>query len=97
MIDESEHYESNSFNCMDCGEDTLQMGEYYMLKEKVWREVVPKDGPQGMLCIGCFEIRLGKKHGEGAQLTFGAFTHCPLNCAPGIQRSHRLFQRLTAN
>jgi hypothetical protein len=28
----------NVFNCVDCGVDTLAIGEYYMVKDEVWEQ-----------------------------------------------------------
>lgn len=66
------------------------MGEYYMLKDSVWKQV--HDSERGMLCIGCLETRLGRK------LIPLDFAVVPLNdpkhaFAP---RSQRLQDRLTS-
>jgi hypothetical protein len=45
--------------CMDCGVDTDAINEQYMIHDELWREVVPSEA--GMLCVGCFEKRLGRK------------------------------------
>ena len=44
------------FFCHDCGIDTIN--EYYMVKHKLWKKAV---GRNGMLCILCLENRLGRK------------------------------------
>ncbi len=49
----------NGFNCMDCGKDTYQSREYYMLRNDVWRRICPDDY-KGMLCLVCVEKRLGR-------------------------------------
>lgn len=84
----------NNFLCADCKVDTQLIGEYYMLKNEVWKMIVKKN-EKCMLCIGCVEERLAKKFGKPSMLTFSAFLHCPLNCQPLIYRSHRLVQRMT--
>jgi hypothetical protein len=45
--------------CMDCGVDTTVATEVYMVHDELWRSVVPEEA--GMLCVGCFEKRLGRK------------------------------------
>ena len=46
--------------CMDCGKNTFKDPvDYYMLKDKVWLSINPKD--LGMLCMDCCEKRLGRK------------------------------------
>lgn len=46
--------------CMDCGKDTQQIGEYYMLHNQVWYTIAAKTCGRGMLCLGCVESRLGR-------------------------------------
>jgi hypothetical protein len=57
--------------CLDCGVDTVAVGEYYTLFDDVWLAANPDY--YGMLCIGCLEKRLGR------ELTPDDFTDCPLN------------------
>lgn len=49
----------NGFICVDCGTNTrIYLKDYYMVTDKLWRENgVGRD----MLCVGCFESRLGRK------------------------------------
>jgi hypothetical protein len=47
------------FHCMDCGVDTWDTDEFYMVADALWLSVVP-DG-RGMLCVGCLERRLGRR------------------------------------
>ena len=77
-----------AFKCIDCGGCTLDMGEYYMVHFEMWLDLVG-DLDAGMLCIGCFETRLGR------ELTPADFLDCPLNQSddPG-DKSPRLRQRL---
>jgi len=74
---------------MDCKVNTLYIGEYYMLKDEVWKQV--HNSQEGMLCIGCLEIRLKR------QLNSQDFLDCILNkhylTGP---KSMRLTQRLKA-
>lgn len=46
------------FFCMDCDSDTYVTQQYYMLKDRLWKNVNPK--VDGMLCLGCAENRLGR-------------------------------------
>jgi hypothetical protein len=51
--------------CADCGVDTIAIGDFYMVKDDIWRRArsirrgkyeIPG---QQFLCIGCLEDRLG--------------------------------------
>jgi len=72
------------FNCVECGINTLEIFEYYMLKNDIWALAKVKEG---MLCIRCFEtkanITLNKTH----------FTDYPLNIEP-FMRSELLQNRI---
>ena len=47
-------------HCIDCGVDTFEIGEYYMVYDPVWRAAgMEPDG--GMLCLGCLSDRLGRR------------------------------------
>jgi hypothetical protein len=59
------------FKCMDCGINTKDINEYYMVEDELWLKAVPED--EGMLCIGCLEKRLGRK------LNKNDFPHFPVN------------------
>ena len=61
MIDDEFSYEEEmeNFICLDCGVNTDEIGEYYMLTNEVWKEAVPD--LVGMLCINCVELRLGRQ------------------------------------
>lgn len=48
------------FNCIDCGVNTKEIGEYYMVKACVWRSS-GMHYHSGMLCLGCLENRLGRE------------------------------------
>jgi hypothetical protein len=73
--------------CLDCGMDTRQAGEYYMLRPDVWLTAHP-DGT-GMLCVGCVEQRLGRR------LERPDFVDCAINGLPTTTRSKRLKDRLS--
>ena len=86
MIDDEFSYEEEmeNFICLDCGVNTDEIGEYYMLTNEVWKEVVPD--LTGMLCINCVELRLGR------QLWPEDFMDAPLNVMFSIM-SVRLLAR----
>lgn len=45
--------------CKDCGIDTKNdLKDFYMVKDQLWKEF---GVGKGMLCIDCFEKRLGRK------------------------------------
>ena len=46
--------------CLDCGKDTLHSDDYYMLRNKLWRQLVPREQRHGMLCLSCVSGRLGR-------------------------------------
>jgi hypothetical protein len=63
--------------CKDCGIDTIEVGEYYMVKPAIWAYACyPETGkwPNGfMLCFGCLEDRIGRP------LKRSDFTSAPIN------------------
>jgi hypothetical protein len=61
--------------CRDCGVDTFEINEYYMLLNEIWQECIPEE-KSALLCIKCVEKRLGRK------LTSADFSVCPLNTHP---------------
>lgn len=77
-----------SFLCLDCGQDTGKMREYYFVHTELWLTVV--SSAKGMLCVGCLEKRLGR------ELTAADFTGAYIN-RPGYAPGHsmRLLSRLT--
>lgn len=79
-----------SFVCDDCGADAFN--EYYMVHDHLWpwpgTEPGAHNGP-GMLCIGCLEVRIGRK------LTADDFTDASIN-KPFPWLSQRLRTRLTS-
>lgn len=63
-------------HCVDCGTDTHEAGETYMVRGDVW----PLDALGGMLCVGCLEHRIGRR------LVPADFTDVPLNDSGGSAR-----------
>jgi hypothetical protein len=55
------------FNCLDCGVDTNQTDEYYMVNDDVWVGMAGM-GSKGMLCVDDLEKRMGRN------LTLADFT-----------------------
>lgn len=77
------------FSCMDCHICTLCNGEYYMVKNNIWKVANPKI--DGMLCITCLEKRLGRK------LVPKDFSKCDLNkeaLLGVIERSRKILNRM---
>lgn len=75
------------FLCLDCRTDTGKLGEHYMLKDSTWYKAHVSN--VGMICIGCIEIRLGRK------LTVSDFNDSHVNRpAAGKFFSQRLMDRL---
>jgi hypothetical protein len=56
-----------AFNCWDCTVNTLDINEYYMVDDELWKTgtiYAANDnycGTDVMLCIGCLENRIGGK------------------------------------
>jgi hypothetical protein len=77
--------------CADCGVNTLAIGEWYIVKDEVWKAA----GRLGdltdsfFLCIGCLELRLERR------LMPDDFTDAPVNDPTGSSR--RLRDRLTVS
>jgi hypothetical protein len=47
--------------CLDCGKNTfLHNDDYYMLRNSLWRQLVPREQRHGMLCRSCVSARLGR-------------------------------------
>lgn len=63
--------QSVEFDCHDCKQDTITLGEFYIVVNSVWQAA--KAHEDWMLCIGCLEERLGRK------LVPDDFLDCPLN------------------
>lgn len=47
-------------SCIDCGVNTMTLGEYYCLIPQSWYSATAAEGGDGMLCLGCIEVRLGR-------------------------------------
>ena len=71
------------FACVDCGVDTSDTGEFYMVQDELW----PLSEYGSMLCIGCLEARLGRR------LVPSDFTDCLIN-QETYGHSQRLQSRL---
>jgi hypothetical protein len=57
----SEPVYRNHWLCLDCSEDlSLPGGDYYGLKNQLWRQLVPRSQRHGMLCLRCVQTRLGR-------------------------------------
>src|SRR5262245_37718034 len=69
--------------CLDCDVDTIRIGDYDMLHDRVWLQANPDRA--GMLCVACIETRLGRR------LEPGDFTRAPIN---GLYRTPRLRSRI---
>jgi hypothetical protein len=83
-------------NCADCGIDTIEAEEFYMVHDHVWEQAwgqISRGTPgEQILCIGCLGRRIGRT------LTCRDFTDVPLNdpFARVQSASERLFNRLIA-
>ncbi|GEM_PF-2302855 len=78
------------FLCADCSVDTGKLGEFYFLKTPLWLSVMP--GGHGMLCVGCLEVRLGRR------LTASDFApNIHINAPRFGAKSQRLLSRLVEN
>lgn len=77
---------SEEWECADCEVNTDTIAEYYMVHDHLW----DKHGAgHEMLCILCFEDRLGRK------LDSGDFSDCLLNQLDmGWRKSDTLVERL---
>jgi hypothetical protein len=52
---------NNVYYCKDCGEDALTNDNYFMVTKTLWEKYgVGRD----LLCLSCFEKRLGREVGE---------------------------------
>jgi hypothetical protein len=71
--------------CLDCGRNTHELHEAYMLKNSVW----PLHFHAGVLCIACLERRLDR------QVTRADFNmKVWLNTSPNVLRSELLQSRM---
>jgi len=84
--------------CADCGLDTIERGEWFMVHDEIWQQAwghIERGNPgRQILCIGCLERRIGRT------LMACDFTDAPLNDPfareVGVDVSERLFDRLIA-
>jgi hypothetical protein len=76
------------FDCFGCGRNCMDIDERYMVHNALWNA----HGVEGMLCVGCFEKRLGRR------LTPKDFTECNGNNFDGDEKgwlkSPRLLNRM---
>lgn len=73
------------FDCHDCGVNTWEIQEYYMIHNHLWEIHGVKIG---MLCVGCLEERFGR------QLRPTDFTLVPINWESHEWHSDRLASRI---
>lgn len=74
--------------CLDCGVDTREIREYYMVTDGVWKKAMGDSDAPGALCISCLESRIGRT------LCARDFTECPLNYSNTFKASSLLRSRL---
>jgi hypothetical protein len=47
--------------CLDCGKNTFEgRDDWYFLRNRIWRQLVPRHERHGMICRTCIERRLGR-------------------------------------
>jgi hypothetical protein len=73
--------------CIDCGIDTIAIGEFYAVCDTVWARSGLGEN-DGMLCVGCLERRIGRK------LRRADFIVCTREGEPWCGRSARYVDRL---
>jgi len=73
------------FTCKDCGMNTAPTvgNEFYAVTDDVWKKA---EGGEGILCIGCLELRLSR------ELAPNDFPYMPINFI--FPQSERLAARL---
>ena len=84
-------------NCADCAVGTMTLGEYYMVRDRVWEQAWRgrrkswhgQIAGQEILCIGCLEQRIGRT------LMASDFIDAPVNDPNKPNISERLRNRLT--
>jgi hypothetical protein len=66
--------EKKRFRCIDCGVDTCETDDYYMVYDHVWHAAGMVGAlDDGMLCLDCLSRRLGRG------LYLDDFTMAPVN------------------
>lgn len=66
---------TSRYLCKICKKDPFIPGQYFMVKNELWKEVCDKNGLsyRSLICRNCFEKLLGRKLREED------LTDCPLN------------------
>jgi hypothetical protein len=91
--------------CRDCGKDTFEIHESYMLDDDVWNKAIKKEPSyfedeyhpvtkktlRVLLCIGCVEKRIGRLLVPGDFPDFGINDHSAIHGSERIR--HRLGKR----
>lgn len=73
------------YECADCGLDTWEAKEYYMVHDWLW---LLHGSDLDMLCVGCLETRMGRR------LEPSDFMEAPVNWTGIGQHSERLAERI---
>jgi hypothetical protein len=48
--------------CLDCGKNTFEgRDDWYFLRNRLWRRLVPRQQRHAMICRACIERRLGRQ------------------------------------
>jgi hypothetical protein len=48
--------------CLDCGKNTFEgRDDWYFLRNRLWRQLVPRQQRHVMICRACIERRLGRQ------------------------------------
>lgn len=48
--------------CLDCGKNTFESrDDWYFLRNRLWRQLVPRQQRHAMICRACIERRLGRQ------------------------------------
>src|SRR5215470_15133418 len=48
--------------CLDCSKNTFEhRDDWYFLRNRLWRQLVPRSQRHGMICRACIERRLGRR------------------------------------
>lgn len=74
------------WKCLDCQVDTGKIYEHYYVNLDLWMSATGSE--RGMLCIGCLEIRVGRK------LTSSDFPKVTINNPKFSRQSVRLQDRI---
>ena len=85
---DGERVDIKAYACADCDINTHDIGEYYVVSDKLWLSTLGLREYFKMLCVGCFERRIGRR------LRPSDFKRVPPSLEPGELRSSRLQERL---